>query len=61
MLPTSPERKNPAEKKKPTHKLHIWFLPMLNAKTQKTKRAIFYLRSAENCNKKCKFTIQYKN
>jgi len=37
----------PNLKKSQPHKLHIWFLPTLKAKTLKTKRAIFCQRSTE--------------
>jgi hypothetical protein len=35
------------KRKSQPHKLHIWFFPTLEAKTQKTKRAISCQRSAE--------------
>jgi len=52
------KNENTAKKEKPTHKLHIWFLPTLKAKTQKTKRAISCLRSTEIIVKNV--TLQHK-
>lgn len=51
MLPigrTTHSRYRSLQAKIPPHKQHIWFLPMLKPNPEKTKRAVFFLRSKKH-------------